>query len=405
MSDERLRLLFLTSLPPIPTWGTAMTYHRHLVERSDFALVVATDDPQIRNFPHAYPVFCIEEPRLLGRLCRTRFSLWFHSWKQLFAGRFPSSGLLRAARQFDPDVVLTVAGSWFWTTMLAQQVSQALRVPLAGSFNDWFDYSILIHPRFRRVLERRFRRFYSECDLALCTSEGMHEELGPHRNVHILYPAGARLEKGSEALAGARTYGRAFTVAFAGNLGNWYGTMLERLIGEAWRGRSPVEFRLYGSNPSWSPEFDAEIRRRGLYPGHLPFSELGREIAKADALLLLMGFGEECAVIERTSFKTKFLDYLSFQRPILLWGPNYCSAVRYAREFDCADVCTEPDAKAFLDRILAVRRMPERQHILVSNARKMYEDRFHPDKIHSGFVRLIQQTVESFRAGSTVCSN
>jgi hypothetical protein len=117
-------------------------------------------------------------------------------------------------------------------------------------------------------------------------------------------------------------------------------------------------------------------------------------VAGADALILPMGFGEECAQVERTSFKTKFLDYLSYQKPILVWGPEYCSAVRVAREFDSAEICTESDATAVLQKILAVRNVPERQAALVRNARKMYEDRFHPDKIHAEFTRKIRELVE-----------
>ena len=36
-------------------------------------------------------------------------------------------------------------------------------------------------------------------------------------------------------------------------------------------------------------------------------------------------------------------DYLSFRRPILVWGPEYCSAVRVATEFDSAECVTDSD--------------------------------------------------------------
>src|SRR5256885_7955894 len=42
--------------------------------------------------------------------------------------------------------------------------------------------------------------------------------------------------------------------------------------------------------------------------------------------------------------KTKFLDYLTFQKPIIVWGPEYSSAVRAAREFDAAECYTSPNA-------------------------------------------------------------
>jgi len=126
-------------------------------------------------------------------------------------------------------------------------------------------------------------------------------------------------------------------------------------------------------------------------------SELRAEMSHADALILPMGFGADCAQIERTSFKTKFLDYLAYQKPIVVWGPQYCSAVRVAREFNSAEICAEPTATAALARILTLKASPERQGELVRNARQMYEDRFHPDKIHNGLVTKIRETLQAFR--------
>jgi len=377
-----------------------MAFYRHFVERSDFTLLLATDDPQVGQHKLPFPVVCLKAPKWVERMCRTRLSLWAHSFKHLLAGRFLPKGLLSAVREFKPDIVFTVAGSWFWTANLAERVARRVGAPLVGSFNDWFDYNILIHRAARGLLERRFRRFYDSCDLALCTCEGMREELGSHPNPHILYPMGARLSESLPSLQEARfgSETSSFVVAFAGNLGNWYGRMLEELVVCAWRQASPIEFRFFGSNPSWSSEFDREVRARGIYRGQVSFSQLQTEMACVDGLLLLMGFGEDCALIERTSFKTKFLDYLAFQRPILLWGPQYCSASRIAREFDSAQICADTDAVACLQSILAVHSASDRQKVLVQNARKMYEGRFHPDKIHAGFVRSIKETVEAFRA-------
>ncbi len=44
-----------------------------------------------------------------------------------------------------------------------------------------------------------------------------------------------------------------------------------------------------------------------------------------------------------------------------------------------------------LKTILAVAGNPQKQATLVANARRMYEDRFHPDKIHAGFVKKMYE--------------
>jgi hypothetical protein len=211
-----------------------------------------------------------------------------------------------------------------------------------------------------------------------------------------LYPIGADSQPSTRDPSIPSGGKSKFVVAFAGNLGNWYGTMLEELISVSQDSQSAVEFRIFGSNPSWSPAFDKRVKTSGVFRGMMSFEDLRREMMAVDALLLPMGFGEECALTERTSFKTKFLDYLSFEKPILVWGPEYCSAVRYAKEFDSAATCLTPNAGECLKTIFALAGDSQRQAALVANAQRMYRDRFHPDRIHAGFVKKIQATIETF---------
>lgn len=393
-----MRILYISFTPPIPSWGGAMAFYRHFVERPDFELKVATNCP---NFPLEsvpYQPVLFNNHRLVNRLFHTRLMPWLYGPHSLTAWRRVPTDVWRAAMDFKPDAVFTIAGSWDWSALVAQQVARRLKIPLVASFNDWFSYGgMLAHPVYHKLIEKRFYRFYQEADLAVCTSEGMREALGPHPNAHILYPMGATLADAPEPFKPFANNDRHFIVAFAGSMSDWYGPMLERLVGAAQSQKAPLEFRFYGSNPTWSREFDTHAKAKGIYRGHLPFEQLRQEIAEVDGLILPMGFEEHAALVERTSFKTKFLDYLVYQKPILVWGPEYCSAVRVAREFDSAETCSEPVATAMLANILSLKDSPQRQSVLVHNARAMYESRFHPDKIHSGLVTKIRETVEGFR--------
>ena len=373
-----------------------MAFYRHFVERPDFEIKVVANCGKFPFDSVPYQPVLFSPSRLTSRLFRTRLMPWLYGPHSLTAfGRVPQA-VWQAAKEFKPDAVFTIAGSWDYSALVAQRVARKLGVPLVASFNDWFNYGWFpSHPIYHRMIEQRFRRFYCEVDLALCTCEGMREALGPHPNAHILYPMGAPIPEKLAPFQPFTSKGRRFVVVFAGSLADWYGPMLERLVTAAKLQSAPVEFRFYGSNPSWSREFDAQARSQNIYRGHFPFEQLRREMAGADALILPMGFEERCAQVERTSFKTKFLDYLSYQKPILVWGPEYCSAVRVAREFDSADICIQPDAWEFLKAILSVASTAERQTALVINARKMYEDRFHPDKIHAGVVGKIHEIVKS----------
>ena len=69
---------------------------------------------------------------------------------------------------------------------------------------------------------------------------------------------------------------------------------------------------------------------RGIYLGFRPPHEAASVLAGADALLVVMSFEPEHRRFMQTSFTTKFLDYTAFCKPIVVWGPEYCTPVRIA---------------------------------------------------------------------------
>jgi glycosyl transferase family 4 len=393
--NKRIRVFYLSYTPPVPSWGGAMSFYRHFVERSDFEIFVATDSAEVQQYNVPYPVLQFDVPKWLKRMQHTRLYRWFWQYNQSIAGYFVPHQVWQAARLFKPDLVFTIAGSWNWTAQLAQRVARRLRVPLVASFNDWFDFGLVMHPYFRGSIERAFRRFYRDCDLAFCTSEGMLEALGPHRNAHVLYPTGDRMPDVERGFIPFTPDGRPAAVFFAGSLSAWYGPMLEQLVQAS--SASQLRFEIFGSNASWSQEFESAARTAGVYRDQVAFDELRTRAQQADLLLLPMGFGDECAQTERTSFKTKFLDYLTFQKPIVIWGPEYCSAVRVAREFDAAECYTSPDAAGCIATLQNVARSSERQKQLVANERRMYESRFEPSQIHAVLLRQCEKLVRRQR--------
>jgi glycosyltransferase involved in cell wall biosynthesis len=369
-----------------------MAFYRHFFERHDFDICVATTGQAQGDLP--YRPLKITAPPLLQRLFRTRFLPWLYGPHLLTSmGRVPRV-LLREAEEFRPDAIFTIAGTWDWTALLAQAVARKMKVPLIASFNDWFDFGWFpAHPIYRSLIESRFRRFYREADLALCTSEGMSEELGAHRNVHVLYPLGSSLMQPLETSLASRSPSTRFVIGFAGTLAGWYGSMLERLVRTSFEIAPELEFKIFGSNDSWGDDFRNELARKNIFYGHLPFEEVSQEMQTCDALLLPMGFERHAEQIERTSFKTKFLDYIAWQRPVIVWGPQYCSAVRSATEFDSAEVCVDSDESVLLDRIKKLAENSSRQAELVQNAQKMYHSRFHPDIIHGQLVAKIENLI------------
>lgn len=393
------RIFFLSYCPPLPSWGGSMTFFRHFIERKHFTTLVATNSQHMGNYEFPYEPVCFNSPAWLKRISKTRLLPWVYGIQCLYGDRLLPQEVIHAAEEFQPDAVFTVAGSWDWTALAAQRVAKRLQIPLIASFNDWFDYGWFpAHKNFYNLIEARFRRFYQEADLALCTSDGMREALGSHPNAHVLYPTGAPmpLEEDSYEPVAIDEH-QPFTIFFGGNLGDWYGPMLESLITHCRQHYPELRFQIFGSVANWNDSFDEWAKQSGIFGGRVPFEQLRQEASKADLLLLPMGFDKSCAQIERTSFKTKFLDYLSFRRPILVWGPDYCSAVRTAREFDSAHCVTDINPTACADAIHQLASDSVRRSTLMVNAKKMYNDRFHPDRIHAGLVTKIQETIENYQ--------
>jgi glycosyltransferase involved in cell wall biosynthesis len=207
----------------------------------------------------------------------------------------------------------------------------------------------------------------------------MRNELGPHPNAHVLYPIGADTDLAARPDPTANDH---FTFCFAGNLDRWYGTMVHDLM-QASELEPTVRLRVFGANHRWPVEFVKGQIIKGVFHGFRPFEQLIPELQKADAFLLPMGFGADAALIERTSFKTKLLDYILFEKPILVWGPEYSTAIAIARKYECAHCVTNPSPKAALAGMKELAQDRSLREILVQNARKMRAAEFTQGKTYS----------------------
>ena len=118
---------------------------------------------------------------------------------------------------------------------------------------------------------------------------------------------------------------------------NFYGRMLCSLI-EKIEATNDLEIIVVGPNADWPKPLLERALAKGIYLGFMPPEEAAEVLASADALLVVMSFEKEHELFMRTSFTTKFLDYVAFGKPVILWGPEYCMPVRVARKHGGAAV-------------------------------------------------------------------
>src|SRR5262249_61934283 len=86
--DKGIRVFYLSYNPPVPSWGTAMSFYRHFVERSDFEIFIATDSMELHQYEVPYRFLRFDVPKWLKRMQRTRFIVGFGSNNKQIAATF-----------------------------------------------------------------------------------------------------------------------------------------------------------------------------------------------------------------------------------------------------------------------------------------------------------------------------
>jgi glycosyltransferase involved in cell wall biosynthesis len=382
------RVLLVSIVPPRNDCGVRIVMYRHFIERSPFELHVASNadfaeglviHTQLRL---PYPVHRLKKSRFGPRLAP-----WIQDYENLVWPLTVSRTLEEAVQHFQPQIVLTLAECGL--CHIARKTAERHRLPLAGLFLDWFPVmkGHYGHKSTQRILSRRYRELYAACDLAFCTSDGMQEMLGPHPNSHLIYPMPGRHRVPEKSWP---TSNGKFRLVYVGSVESFYGRMLCSLI-EKIEATSDLEIIVVGPNADWPKQLLERARANGTYLGFKPPEEAAEVLASADALLSVMSFEKEHELFMRTSFTTKFLDYVSFGKPVILWGPEYCTPARVAREHGGAAVVSAADASAVVCLCHKIARDTELSDKLSKQALQLHQTLFNPDRLQELFVRKITE--------------
>ena len=394
MSQRKVRLLLVSIVPPKNDCGVRIVMYRQLVERSLFELHVASnadfaDDPLVHT-PLRLPYF-------IDRVRKSRFgprlAAWITDYENFVWPLTTNAALEAAVEDFKPDVVLTLAECGL--CHVAEKTARRHGLPLVGLFLDWFPVmkGHYGHRSTQPILSGRFRELYAACDLALCTSDGMKEVLGPHPNTHVIYPMPGRHRL--PETPGPSSTGK-FRLVYVGSVENFYGRMLCSLI-EKIEATKDLEIVVVGPNADWPVEVLQRAKANGIYLGFKPPEEAAGVMASADALLVVMSFEKEHELLMRTSFTTKFLDYVAFGKPVVLWGPDYCTPVQVARKHSGAIVVNKNDPDAIISLCRQIAGDNTCRDQLSQQARRLHETLFNPDRLQGIFVSEMEKVARNRR--------
>ncbi len=394
--QRKLRVMLVSMVPPRNDCGVRIVMHRHLVEQEPFELHVASN----ADFADGLLVHTkLELPALLQKIKKSRFGLLLKRWIQDFENLvWPLVGcrkLEAAVREFRPDVILTLAETGL--CHIAYKVARANGIPVAALFLDWFPImeSHYGHKWTQGILSKRFRRLYDKVDLAFCTSDGMQEVLGPHLNCHVIYPMPGwhrTPEKTNPPPTGK------FRLVYVGAAERFYGRMLRGLMHEM-EHHPDLELIIVGPHQDWPARDINKAKEKGVCLGFMPPEKAAEVIAGADAVLVVMSFERDHELFMRTSFTTKFLDYAPFGKPVVLWGPDYCTPCRVGKREDAALVVEREEPSQVVAAIRELAAAPDRKARLSQASLRLSQTVFSPDRLQGIFVGEMERLGGKTRFG------
>jgi glycosyltransferase involved in cell wall biosynthesis len=362
MIDCRLpRLLYLSDVPVEASYhGSALLYRLLEEYPKDRLMIVEAgiglSAPQRRIAGVAYA-----DMRLpFTRLQATRFASLYES-ARLSAAKAHAMLLKHKTASFGTEAVITVSHgtSWIAAAWLARQLS----VPLHLICHDeWANAAGSTKLVWR---ERVFGDVYRQANSRLCVSPFMAEDYERRFGVPglVLYPSRAastpRFDAPSEHLGRGVA---AFTYAFAGTI-NSKGIVgaLRRLASclAAFGGRLLIYGPLTTEQARADGLDEANVELCGLLPSEVLMTTL-RE--RADALFVPMSFAAADRPNMQVSFPSKLTDYTAVGLPLLIYGPEYCSAVRWARDnAGVAEVVAAEGGEELADAVARLSRDPGRR--------------------------------------------
>jgi glycosyltransferase involved in cell wall biosynthesis len=158
-----------------------------------------------------------------------------------------------------------------------------------------------------------------------------------------------------------------------------------------------LEIVVVGPNADWPQQILERAKANGIYLGFKSPDESAGVIASADALLVVMSFESEHELFMRTSFTTKFLDYVAFGKPVILWGPDYCTPVRLARKNGGAVVVNEDDPGLIVSACRRIGEDAAWRKQLSNEATRLHQTLFNPERLQALFMDEIEKLVRNRR--------
>ena len=375
--DFQIEIILISSVKPSGKTAGAILFNRHfsLLPKSFEVSILPAD---IRE------VFPATQNRFFKRIRKTRFAKYLDEFFWRIHTHLPIHLLLTKpdARRAGKTVVMTLAMDHAY--LVAQKYAKKHQLPLVARFDDWFPDMANFRASVKKRLDFQYNRLHQVADSKIYISHGMKDYLGDSNNGFVIYP----IPESHRLRLPLKTPSKPYRICYLGNMYH-YGPMLAKLAEESLAHKElKIEFR--GDDPNWPIETKAKFRNLNQLHGFLEGPGLLTWSAEFDAYLVAMLFEDDGERRSKTCFPTKFPDYCSLGRPIILWAPEYSAVVRWAKKNRSALCVTESDPKAVIAAIQKLAGELEEQRRLGDAARAAYEGEFAPSRLQGLFEQAIE---------------
>jgi glycosyltransferase involved in cell wall biosynthesis len=376
---EKIRVIFISSVRPEPTSAGQIILYRHFSNRPEFDLEVYGFEPTKFS-----PRMVIR--RALGRLARLGgfFETLVNCAWVLWKGRWIDADLPTKVARGQKTIVGTVAhGDGFHA---AQRFAEKHALPLVVFFQDWWPDMAGVPRPFVKLLDKQFVDIAKSCSLGICVCEGMKKALGSGENLTVLHdiPAERNLTQSTNYKP---KIGEKFKVLYFGNLDLYGGMLLDAL--RVFKDHPTIQLLVRGSNPNWPDDAKKEMRAAGLWLEFAPRSELEAWLQSADAFLIPMVFEEKYRRRMETSFPSKLVEFAQFGKPLIVCGPEYCSAVHWSKQKNSALCVACSDSKKLVAQLEQLYKFASEQDKFAFSAQQAAKHEFDKDKIQKNFIAIL----------------
>ena len=371
---DRTKVLVLSSVVPNALGsGGELVLHRHLNRNP----AIQSEVVSWHRFPFRLKV--------MGKLRELGFRSVSRGWECL-SPVLPSGKMIHDhIHSFRPHVLVTVAHGWWH--IQARRIARQFKLPLVCFFQDWWPDFPEVPVSFRARVEHEFRKTCAQSDVAICVTEAMRRELGEPENAVVLHDAPS-LPKWRKPKRDAEF---PFRVAYFGNLSE-YGSLIESAL-RTLNGSDRVRLEVFGPNPFWTSGAVDEFRSRGVYRGFIAPSELAESLQNFQAALVVMSFAPSHRRRMATSFPSKMIDAIQLGLPVVIWGPEYCSAVKWARRGERALCVTDANPSAIRRALEELAGSPSEQERLAESSREAAATDFNQECIQAQFIDALTRAI------------